>query len=57
MEDGINRVIVRKRLVNKRNEILALMRSNERNGKGTDIDELLAEKKSIDSQIRKIEGR
>jgi DNA primase len=57
MEEGINKVIVKKRLIYKRNEITALMRSNERMGLGTDIDELLAEKKSIDAQIRKIEGR
>jgi len=57
MEDGINK-IRRKRLDKRLTEINALMRESERNGEDiVNIDELLAEKKSIDSQIRKLEGR
>jgi DNA primase len=58
MEDGINKIRIkrlRKRLV----EISAEMRESERSADGiaVSIDELLAEKKFIDSQMRKLEGR
>jgi len=57
MEDGINE-IRKKRLRKRLLEIGAEMRNSERNQDGAvDIDELLAEKKFIDSQIRKLEGR
>jgi DNA primase len=63
MEDGINEI--RKKKLRKRLlEIGAEMRISERNSAangddttGADIDELLAEKKFIDSQMRKLEGR
>jgi DNA primase len=57
MEDGINQI--RKKLFEKRlTEINAQMRESERTpAVSVNIDELLAEKKFIDSQIRKIEGR
>jgi len=56
MEDGINYHKIkklRKRIV----EIGAQMRDSERSGSEINLDELLAEKKLIDSQIRKLEGR
>ena len=57
MEDGINKIrikILEKRLT----EINAQLRESERNqGVVVDIDELLTEKKFIDSQIRKLEGK
>ncbi|MDR2941910.1 MAG: DNA primase [Treponema sp.] len=56
MEDGIKKIKIkklRKRVV----EIGAEMRDSERSGAEINLDELLAEKKSIDSQIRKLEGR
>jgi DNA primase len=56
MEDGIKKIKIkklRKRIV----EIGAEMRDSERSGAETNLDELLVEKKSIDSQIRKLEGR
>jgi len=59
MEDGINR-IKKKRLEKRLLEINALMRESERSystDEETDMDELLAQKKVIDSQIRKLEGR
>ena len=57
MEDGINK-IRKKKLEKRLTEINALMRESERRQEGyVDIDELLAEKKIIDSQIRKLEGR
>jgi len=57
MEDGIRQI--RKKLLEKRlTEINAQMRESERStGEAVDIDTLLAEKKEIDSQIRKLEGR
>jgi len=56
MEDGIKQI--RKKLLEKRlTEINAQMREGERTSAGADIDMLLAEKKDIDSQIRKLEGR
>ena len=67
MEDGINKVIVEKRLKKRLTEIGAEIRNIERNNSmGIDehltdghllIDELLSEKKAIDLQIRKLEGR
>jgi DNA primase len=56
MEDGINE-IRKKRLRKRLLEIGAEMRESERASDGDYIDELLAEKKSIDSQMRKLEGR
>jgi len=56
MEDGIKKIKIkklRKRVV----EIGAEMRDSERSGTENNLDELLAEKKFIDSQIRKLEGR
>jgi len=57
MEDGIKQV--RKKHLEKRlTEINAQMREEERKfGDVENMDELLAEKKEIDSQIRKLEGR
>jgi len=57
MEDGI-RQINKKRLEKRLTEINAQMREGERSTEDvTDIDTLLAEKKEIDSQIRKLEGK
>jgi DNA primase len=57
MEDGINK-IRKKRLEKRLTEINGEMRESERTPGGVvNIDELLAEKKFIDSQIRKLEGR
>ena len=56
MEDGINE-IRKKRLRKRLLEISAEMRKSERASDGNYIDELLAEKKFIDSQMRKLEGR
>jgi len=56
MEDGIKKIKIkkfRKRIV----EIGAAMRDSERKGEEINLDELLEEKKFIDSQIRKLEGR
>jgi DNA primase len=56
MEDGIKKIKIkkfRKRIV----EIGAAMRDSERTGAQINLDELLEEKKFIDSQIRKLEGR
>jgi DNA primase len=57
MEDGIKQI--RKKKFEKRlTEINAQMREEERTlGDVVNMDDLLAEKKSIDSQIRKLEGR
>jgi DNA primase len=57
MEDGIKQI--RKKHLEKRvTEINAQMREDERKfGNVVNMDELLAEKKDIDSQIRKLEGR
>jgi len=56
MEDGIKQI--RKKLLEKKlTEIKAQMREGERTSGGADIDMLLAQKKEIDSQIRKLEGR
>ena len=57
MEDGIKQI--RKKILEKRlTEINAQMREGERTSGGiANIDDLLAEKKDIDSQIRKLEGR
>jgi DNA primase len=57
MEDGIN--FIRKKILEKRlTGINAEMRESERTQDTVvNIDELLAEKKFIDSQIRKLEGR
>jgi DNA primase len=56
MEDGIKKIKIRK-LHKRVVEIGAEMRDSERSGAETNLDELLAEKKFIDSQIRKLEGR
>jgi len=57
MEDGI-RQIKKKRLEKRLTEINAQMREGERStGDVVDIDILLEEKKAIDSQIRKLEGK
>jgi len=57
MEDGINK-IRKKKLEKRLTEINAQMREIERRQEGyINIDELLIEKKVIDSQIRKLEGR
>jgi len=57
MEDGINE-IRKKRLRRRLIEIGAELRSYERKADANiNIDDLLAEKKDIDSQIRKLEGR
>ena len=57
MEDGINKIKI-KRLEKRITEINAQLRENERSQENNaDIDDLLAEKKSIDLQIRKLEGR
>jgi DNA primase len=57
MEDGIKK-IRKKRLEKRLTEINAQMREDERTlGDVANIDELLAEKIDIDSQIRKLEGR
>ncbi|MCL2265673.1 MAG: DNA primase [Treponema sp.] len=61
MEDGINK-IRKKKLKKRLTEITAQMRESERSYSDVtldnviNIDELLAEKKIIDSQIRKLEG-
>jgi DNA primase len=57
MEDGIKKI--RKKGLEKRlTEINAQMREDERIlGDVVNIDELLAEKKYIDSQVRKLEGK
>jgi hypothetical protein len=56
MEDGINEI--RKKKLRKRlTEIGVELRSYERKADNISIDDLLAEKKEIDSQIRKLEGR
>jgi DNA primase len=57
MEDGINE-IKKKRLRKRLTEISSEIRQIERNmGESGNINELLAEKKIIDLQIRKLEGR
>jgi DNA primase len=56
MEDGIKKIKI-KRLHKRVVEIGAEMRDSERSGTEVNLDELLAEKKFIDSQIRKLEGR
>jgi DNA primase len=57
MEDGINSVR-KKRLEKRLTEIKAEMSESERTQEGSaNIEELLAEKLLIDSQIRKLEGR
>jgi DNA primase len=57
MEDGINK-IKKKGLEKRLTEISAQMREDERTlGGDVNIDDLLAEKKYIDSQIRKLEGK
>ena len=57
MEDGIKQ-IKKKKLEKRLTEINAQMREDERKfGDVENINELLAEKKEIDSQIRKLEGR
>ncbi|MDR1839173.1 MAG: DNA primase [Treponema sp.] len=57
MEDGIN--LIRKKIFERRlTEINAEMRESERAPDAVvNVDELLAEKKFIDSQIRKLKGR
>jgi len=58
MEDGINKVIIEKRLKKRLTDIGSQIRETERkDGDSVIIDELLGEKKAIDSQIRKLEGR
>jgi DNA primase len=58
MEDGIKK-IKEKRLLNRSKEITAQMRNIEREASDNtyDLEELLAEKMSIDSQLRELEGR
>ncbi|MDR0302386.1 MAG: DNA primase [Treponema sp.] len=56
MEDGIKKIKI-KRLRKRVVEIGAEMRDSERTGAQINLDELLEEKKFIDSQIRKLEGR
>ena len=57
MEEGINK-IRKKKLEKRLTEINSQMRESERkNDDVVNIDELLAEKKHIDCQIRKLEGR
>jgi len=56
MEDGIKKLRIKK-LHKRIVEIGAEMRDSERSGTDNNLDELLAEKKFIDSQIRKLEGR
>jgi len=57
MEDGVNKVR-KKRLEKRVTEINAQMRESERSSQDSvSLDELLAEKKFIDSQIRKLERR
>jgi DNA primase len=57
MEDGINRIKIKK-LRKRLTEIGAQMREIERaSDEGAGLDDLLAEKKFIDSQMRKLEGR
>jgi len=57
MEDGINK-IKKKRYEKRLIEINAQMRESERIGEDIiNIDDLLSEKKYIDLQIRKLEGR
>ena len=57
MEDGIKNIRI-KCLKKRITEIESQMRESERNsGSSVNIDELLAEKISIDSQIRKLEGK
>jgi DNA primase len=56
MEDGING-IRKKRLRQRLVEINAEMRKSERASGSVNLDDLLAEKMFIDSQIRKLEGR
>ena len=57
MEDGINKTR-KKRLEKRLTEINAELRESERaSGIEVNVDDLLAEKQFIDSQIRKLEGR
>jgi len=56
MEDGIKKIKIKK-LHKRVVEIGAAMRESERSGTEINLDELLSEKKFIDSQIRKLEGR
>jgi hypothetical protein len=57
MEDGIKE-IRKKRLRKRLTEIGAEIRNFERKqDENINIDDLLEEKKNIDSQIRKLEGR
>jgi DNA primase len=56
MEDGINE-IRKKRLRKRLLEIGAEMRKSERSDDSLYIEELLAEKKFLDTQMRKLEGR
>jgi len=57
MEDGINK-IRKKKLEKRLTEITAQMRESERSLDSIiNVDELLAEKIIIDSQIRKLEGK
>jgi len=56
MEDGVNNIKI-KRKKKRLDEIGAELREIERKKTDADINELLAEKKEIDIQIRKLEGR
>jgi DNA primase len=56
MEDGIIKIRL-KRLEKRNFEIEAELRMSERAGNSGNIDELVAEKMSVDSQIRKLEGK
>jgi DNA primase len=56
MEDGINE-IRKKKLRARLAEIGVELRNYERKAENINIDDLLAEKKDIDLQIRKLEGR
>jgi DNA primase len=56
MNDGINE-IKKKKLRKRLTEIGAELREIERNENDMGIDELLEEKKNIDLQIKKLEGK
>jgi len=58
MEDGIKSIKI-KRLKKRITEIESQMRESERaaSSENFNIDDLLSEKKDIDTQIRKLEGK
>jgi DNA primase len=59
MEDGIKKIVGKNKLHKRLTEITALMRNIERDAGdyAADMEELLAEKMSIDSRLRELEGR